>query len=122
MRIKRVIDKNKLPTYLKSAGLTLDLQALSLTLADGQVVFPQSRDFKLLALLIETAPNVVSREAVMKLLFAENSSAEELPTQRTIDNSILRLRQILKNSGAENIRSVRGIGYQWLNTNNSGGK
>jgi DNA-binding response OmpR family regulator len=114
LRVRRVLDKNKIPEQLVAGELVIDVAAMSVKLPDGRTEHPQTRDFKLLLLLINSAPNVVSREQVLKELFPESSSSGELPTQRTIDNSILRLRQMLKSCTSDYIRSVRGIGYQWV--------
>jgi DNA-binding response OmpR family regulator len=114
LRVKRVLEKNKLPQQLVVGEILIDVDAMSVKLPDGKLEHPQTRDFKLLLLLINSAPNVVSREQVLKELFPDTNSSDELPTQRTIDNSILRLRQLFKSCGQDYIRSVRGIGYQWV--------
>lgn len=51
----------------------------------------------------------VSRAEILDKLWGE----ESFPTNRTIDNSIVRLRQAFGEEGERVIRSVRGVGYQW---------
>ncbi|HEX4922735.1 MAG TPA: winged helix-turn-helix domain-containing protein, partial [Bdellovibrionales bacterium] len=63
----------------------------------------------LLKLLIEHAPRVISRDEILNQLWGE----DKFPTQRTIDNSIVRLRQAISDTDGKWIRSVRGVGYQW---------
>ncbi|MES2855938.1 MAG: helix-turn-helix domain-containing protein, partial [Bdellovibrionota bacterium] len=41
---------------------------------------------------------------------------------RTIDNAIVRLRQLLGEHGSKHIRSVRGVGYQWEPEGDRGGE
>jgi DNA-binding response OmpR family regulator len=53
---------------------------------------------------------VVSREEILDQAWKD----EEMPSTRTIDNFILRLRRLVE-SDPENprvIRSIRGVGYQ----------
>jgi DNA-binding response OmpR family regulator len=77
---------------------------------DGQLFYPSTRDFSVLAYLIELYPNVVSREDLLDKFWGSDS----FPTNRTVDNSILRIRQFLGAKATEYIKSVRGVGYQWI--------
>lgn len=114
LRIQRVLNQGSSPRIITSGGISIDLDSLCVSFPDGHKEFPAPRDFKLLQLLIESAPAVVSRDRVLRMIFPETNYEQELPTQRTIDNSILRLRQLLRRVPGEFIRSVRGIGYQWV--------
>jgi DNA-binding response OmpR family regulator len=40
-------------------------------------------------------------------------SDDKFLNQRTIDNMVVRLRQMLGDTESTSIRSVRGVGYQW---------
>lgn len=77
---------------------------------DGQDFYPSKRDFETLVYLIEKYPHVVSREELLDKLWGEDS----FPTNRTVDNTILRIRQFLGKNATLYIKSVRGIGYQWI--------
>ena len=68
------------------------------------------RDFELLRFLIQAAPQVVSREDVLQQVWRGDTSQ----TGRSVDNAVVRLRQLLRRADSDCIRSVRGIGYQWL--------
>lgn len=59
--------------------------------------------------LIQWAPKVISRDELLNKVWGE----EAFPTQRTIDNVILRLRHVLTDKYASQIQSVRGVGYKW---------
>jgi len=61
-----------------------------------------------LALLAERSPKVVSRDEILDTVW----SSDHLGNQRTVDNSIVRLRGLFP--GSSPIRSVRGVGYQWM--------
>ncbi len=114
LRIGRVLHVHAPSREVKSGELLINFDSMSVSFPDGHSEHPAPRDFKLLQLLIESAPNVVSREQVLRMIFPDASTQDELPTERTIDNSILRLRQLLRRAPGDYIRSVRGIGYQWI--------
>lgn len=114
LRIQKVLGGGPSARVVRSGDVIVNFDSMSVTFPDGSVEYPASRDFKLLKLLVESSPSVVSREQVLRMIFPSSASGEELPTERTIDNSILRLRQMLKKVPGDYIRSVRGIGYQWL--------
>lgn len=59
--------------------------------------------------LINGAPKVISRDELLNKVWGE----EAFPTQRTIDNVILRLRHVLTDKYSSQIQSVRGVGYKW---------
>ncbi len=67
-----------------------------------------TRDIRVLKLLMERRPRVVSRDEVLNQVWGE----DQFPTQRTVDNAILRLRGLL-GPFADCIKSVRGVGYRW---------
>ena len=87
----------------------LHLDKMCLEHSAGQTSFIALRDFRVLKLLIEQAPRPVSRDEMLDLIWGE----DQFPTQRTVDNCIVRLRQLLKDDEGQLIRSVRGMGYQW---------
>jgi len=90
-------------------GLTLDLDALSVTPDGGEQTFLQARDGRVLKLLVESAPRVVERSEILDRVWGE----DKFPTARAVDNTVVRLRQALGDDEGTLIRSVRGIGYQW---------
>ncbi|MBX7137973.1 MAG: response regulator transcription factor [Oligoflexia bacterium] len=87
----------------------IDFESGALKFADGSAEYPGAKDFALLRYLICAAPAPVNREEILQSIWKE----EEAANPRTVDNAILRLRQLLKRGDADLIRSVRGIGYQW---------
>lgn len=112
LRIKRVIESTRTTRRVMVGTITVDLDSMSLRFADGSVEYPQTRDFQVLRLLIEAAPRVVSRREILEKFW----QGDTLSTERTVDNAIVRLRHHLKKGAEDVIRSVRGIGYQWVNS------
>jgi DNA-binding response OmpR family regulator len=106
IRIRHVLDKRSTRHLVPFGGKTIDLDAMAVVHDDGRREYPQARDFKILRLLIEWAPRVVSRDEILDRIWGE----DRFPAERTVDNAIVRLRQSL---GDHAIRSVRGVGYQW---------
>jgi DNA-binding response OmpR family regulator len=82
---------------------------------EGQSFYPSVRDFSVLAFLIASFPNVVSREELLDKYWGSDS----FPTNRTVDNSILRVRQFLGKNATDYLKSVRGVGYQWIQEPNN---
>jgi DNA-binding response OmpR family regulator len=87
----------------------INLEAMTVE-QEGQSFYPSVRDFSVLTFLIASYPNVVSREELLDKYWGSDS----FPTNRTVDNSILRIRQFLGKSATLYIKSVRGVGYQWI--------
>ncbi|MCE9501158.1 MAG: response regulator transcription factor [Leptospira sp.] len=88
----------------------IDFERL-IIISPGKVEIPLSlRDAGLLQLLISEEQRVVTRDEILDKLWGE----ENFPTNRTIDNSIVRLRAALGKNGQNAIKSVRGAGYRWV--------
>jgi DNA-binding response OmpR family regulator len=71
------------------------------------------KECSVLRLLLERAGRAVSRDEILARAWAQ----DEFPTERTVDNFILRLRRLVERDPAnpETIRSIRGVGYQLEN-------
>jgi DNA-binding response OmpR family regulator len=106
IRIRHVLEKRSTRHVVPFGTKTIDLDAMAVVHDDGSREFPQARDFRILRLLIEWSPRVVSRDEILDRVWGE----DRFPGERTIDNAVVRLRQLL---GDHAIRSVRGVGYQW---------
>jgi DNA-binding response OmpR family regulator len=116
LRIVRVLEVGANPATPKSPrrivcfGRTIDLDAMAVEGVGGKRDFLAARDHRLLEFLIEASPRVVSREEIQREIWGE----EGLQNSRTIDNAIVRLRQVIGDRDGEAIRSVRSVGYQWV--------
>jgi DNA-binding response OmpR family regulator len=91
----------------KSGDTEIHLDSFSIRKETGEQVFLSQRDCLLLELLLSNPNHVFSRDEILDEVVGEDS----FPTQRTIDNAIVRLREHL---GENSIRNVRGVGYQWI--------
>ena len=69
------------------------------------------KECAVLKLLVEQAGKAVSRDEILGRAWAP----DEFPTERTVDNFILRLRRLVEQRPRQipsTIRSIRGVGYQ----------
>ena len=108
LRVQHVLTTQAPRRQLQVGALLIDWDAMSLE-RDGRRAFMQLRDCRVLQMLVESAPRAVSRSEILDRVWGEH----EFPTQRTVDNAIVRLRQALDDDGGKLIRSVRSVGYQW---------
>lgn len=110
LRVKHVLDAH--PTQSRELVLQeakIDLNDFSIRRSDGAIEYPPVNDMKILKLLVEKAPDIVSRDAILDAVWG----VDKTPNHRTVDNAIVRLRQLIGPDG-DRIRSVRGVGYQWV--------
>jgi DNA-binding response OmpR family regulator len=72
-----------------------------------------AKEFQILKELSERAGEVVTREELLQHIWGY--TADNMPTTRTVDNQIVKLRQKLESDPANPsyIRSVRGVGYKF---------
>lgn len=78
--------------------------------AGDQVHRLTHKECVVLKLLVERAGNAVTRDEILDRAWSQ----DEFPTQRTVDNFIVRLRRLVERdpSNPKTILSVRGVGYQ----------
>ncbi len=79
-------------------------------LAQGQEVEVTGVEYEILDTLIRSAGRVVSRDDLMQRLYQR----EATPFERAIDVHISHLRKKLEGPGVTLIRTVRGVGYQFV--------
>lgn len=109
LRVKHVLESHPVRRRLSCNGRVIDLETRVIIQPDNGREHPATRDFELLQLLITSSPRVISRNQILDELWGE----DKFLNQRTVDNMVVRLRQLLGDTESECIRSVRGIGYQW---------
>jgi DNA-binding response OmpR family regulator len=109
LRVKHVLENHPVRHQVTCNSRLIELDSRMIVQPDGRREFPAARDFDLLQLLITSAPRVISRNQILDDVWGE----DKLLNQRTVDNMIVRLRQLLGDRSSKYIRSVRGIGYQW---------
>lgn len=78
--------------------------------ADGKIISLGQKECAILELLYSQKNQVVSRDLIIESIWGEDA----FPTNRTVDNYIVKLRKWIDtdDTGKISIRSVRGVGYQ----------
>ena len=109
LRIAKVFEGRLSSKTKRSSGIVLHQESYSVNLPDGRTAELTQRDFELLSFLIEVSPRTISRDEILQKVFHS-----ETQTNRTVDNSIVRIRTALGIFGEGKLRSVRGVGYQWF--------
>ncbi len=86
----------------------IDFQRFTAQVA-GELHRLTHKECTVLKLLVERAGQAVTRDEILDRAW----SADEFPTQRTVDNFIVRLRRLVEADPADPqfIRSIRGVGY-----------
>lgn len=110
IRVKHVLNAHTPLREIELPHCMLNFTKMSVQKKSGAIEYPAVTDMKILQLLIEKSPQVLSRDQIMNEIWGVDKN----PSQRTIDNIIVRLRQLLGDDGEKYIRSVRGVGYQWF--------
>jgi len=108
LRVRHVLENHaRVHPPLSAGGTVIDFDAMNVRMANGEVQRPAAKDFQLLTFLIERSPRALTRDEILDAVWGK----EHLGNARTVDNAIVRLRGLFSDSP---IRSVRGVGYQWL--------
>ena len=109
IRVKHVLDAHAPMREIVLESCVINFSNMSVKRKSGKIEYPPVTDMKILQLLIDKAPRVLSRDEIMDEIWGVDKN----PSGRTIDNTIVRLRQMLGDDGEKHLRSVRGVGYQW---------
>jgi DNA-binding response OmpR family regulator len=110
LRVKHVLETHVMNPQIELPSCSVNLHSFSIHRANGSIEYPPVKDMMILKLLIERSPVAVSRDEIINSVWGENKDL----SHRTIDNAIVRLRQLLNDKNEEWIKSVRGVGYQWI--------
>jgi DNA-binding response OmpR family regulator len=116
LRVRHVLREHatsltsNIPKKLQLPECEIDFESLTVRKSNGAIEYPSVSDMKLLKSLIEASPKPVSRDDLMTQIWGQ----EKNPSLRTLDNSVVRLRDLLGAQQDTYIRSVRGVGYQWV--------
>lgn len=116
LRVRHVLMNHAPEKNLNIRGISVDFEKRAIAHVGQPLEYLQVKDFNILKLLIDVAPRVVSRDEILDLFWGD----EKFPSTRTVDNVIVRLRSLLKDEENKLIRSVRGIGYQWIGSSEHG--
>jgi DNA-binding response OmpR family regulator len=97
---------------LEFADVRIDFKKYEATRA-GKPIELSAKEFQILKYLSSRSGEVVTREDLLQAIWGY--SIENMPTTRTVDNQIVKLRQKIE-ADTENplvIKSVRGVGYKF---------
>jgi len=108
LRVKHVLDQHSTSQVFEIGNIKIHFESLQIEV-DQEIHQLSIRDFQLLKLLLDRAPGVVSREEILDRIWGE----DKFPSERTVDNAIVRIRQSLKDQDGILIKSIRGVGYQF---------
>ncbi|MEM6644667.1 MAG: response regulator transcription factor [Bacteroidota bacterium] len=99
------------PDAVTIGQLTVDFATFAVT-SGGEAVEMTHREFEVLQYLYERPGQAVSRNQLLSDVWGY----DHLPTTRTIDNFILKLRQKLEHNPAHprHILTVHGVGYKFV--------
>ncbi len=97
----------KLDSGIPSEGLVIDKERYVVYLNGAEIMLPK-KEFELLALLHSKPQKVFTRDEIYQAIWGD----EIVVGDRTIDVHIRKLREKL---GEEYIRTVKGVGYKFMN-------
>jgi two-component system, OmpR family, phosphate regulon response regulator PhoB len=109
MRVRHVLENHGVTPTIERENARIDVESLRVERA-GKFESLTLKEASLLKLLIDRSPKAVSRDEILEAVWGE----QEFPSNRTVDNVIVRLRQILGREFDGAIESVRGLGYRWV--------
>ncbi len=114
LRLDRILKSRQLtlmnPDELRYGNLVFWPRRFEIQDAGGTISSLGQKECAILELLLEKKNEVISRDEMIETIWVENS----FPTNRTIDNYIVKLRKWAESDpqGPMKITSVRGIGYK----------
>lgn len=114
LRLKRALKSkraaNALSDDIELGDLKIWFKSFEVQDGNGKVLNLSQKEHAILEMLYSNLNQVVSRDAIIESVWGENA----FPSNRTVDNYIVRLRKWLETSkeNAATISSVRGIGYK----------
>jgi two-component system response regulator RegX3 len=96
---------------LQVGGVTLHLDRQEIVTADGAATDPGEKELALLAVFAREPGRVFSRADLLEEVWGMDA----MPTERTVDNFIVRLRRLVEAEPEEprHIVTVRGRGYRY---------
>lgn len=104
-RIRAQLRRYKPAAYARD-GLQIDLVRMQVT-RDGMTVFLTPTEFHLLSVLVRNAGLILTRTQLLQNIWDDGG---EYIDDNTLSVHISRLREKI---GGRQIRTVRGVGYQW---------
>ena len=105
-RIRALLRRSQKETTFNRSGITLDIAKLQAS-KDGEVLMLTVTEYKILAKLISER-SIITRAALLDALWDVDSRFVD---DNTLSVHISRLREKV---GSNHIKTIRGVGYQWV--------
>lgn len=102
----RALLRRRRPTTFVEDGLQIDLMRMQVV-RDGETVFLTPTEFQLLSALVRHEGQILTRGQLLQHIWDDGG---EYIDDNTLSVHISRLREKI---GGRQIRTVRGVGYQW---------
>lgn len=103
----RALLRRQAPVRFEAEGFAADLERMTVHV-DGDQVYLTQTEFRLLSLLLQNAGRVVTRAQLLGYLWDDSG---QFVDDNTLSVHMSRLREKI---GARYIRTMRGVGYQWI--------
>lgn len=110
IRIEHVLQSHPVTHVLHLPECEVHFTDMKIKKISGEIEFPATKDLQVLELLVKKSPEAVSRDEILNTVWGPDKDLNF----RTIDNTIVRLKKLISDDNDQFIRSVRGIGYQWI--------
>ncbi len=111
IRVRHVLANHSRAEQIQEDNIKIDFESQYISYPDGRREHVPIKDLQVLQLLIRKSPQVVSRDQILNEVWGQ----DQFPTNRTVDNTVLRLRQVLGEKLGLKIKTQRGVGYYWEN-------
>lgn len=109
LRLERWSELKKTPEDIIGLGtISINFSRFQLKTAEGELIDMGKKECAILKLLLERQGQAVDREEIIEQVWGP----EQFPTNRTVDNYIVKLRKWCETDPSLTIKSVRGIGYK----------
>ena len=105
-RIRALLRRNQKDSTVNRSGITLDKAKLQAS-RDGEVLLLTVTEYKILAKLISER-SIITRAALLDALWDVDSRFVD---DNTLSVHVSRLREKV---GSSHIKTIRGVGYQWV--------
>lgn len=106
-RVRALLRRTEQPSVIERGVVRIDLQNRTVT-KDGEAIFLTPTEFQILSVLCRNAGVTVSREVLLRNIWDD---AGNFIDDNTLSVHVSRLREKI---GAQNIGTVRGVGYRFL--------
>ena len=105
-RIRALLRRNQRDTTITRSGITLDTTKLQAT-RNGEILLLTVTEYKILAKLISSR-SIITRAVLLEALWDLDSRFVD---DNTLSVHVSRLREKI---GGSHIKTIRGVGYQWV--------